>query len=136
MFTPTSRFALLAGSIAGFLSVAGGAFGAHALEGRLGPDLLATFDTGARYLALHASALLAVGLLALHRPDRALDLAARAFVLGCLIFTGSLWTLALTDTRWLGAVTPLGGLSFLLGWALLGRAALRAGDATRPGSTG
>lgn len=113
---------IIAGCLAGFASVAGGAFGAHALADRLEPDLLQTFQTGARYAMLHASALLATGLLAaLPGPSRrALLVAGIAFCLGLLLFTGSLWTLALTGQRWLGAITPLGGLSFLVGWTALG----------------
>lgn len=131
------RFALTAGSIAGFLAVAGGAFGAHALERHLSPELLAIFDIGTRYAGLHAAALLATGLLATHAPSAGLTWAARAFVGGLVLFTGSLWLLALLDQRWLGAITPLGGTLFLAGWVLLGREAWRTGrgSATRPGST-
>lgn len=131
-----ARTALLAGSVIGFVSVAGGAFGAHALKAHLAPDLLAIFDTGVRYAMLHASALLACGLLALHAPTPGLRWAVRTFIAGVIVFTGSLWLLALLDQRWLGAITPLGGLSFLLGWVMLGREAAATGRATRPGSTG
>lgn len=122
-----ARLAFMMGSLVGFLSVAGGAFGAHALAARLPPDLLAIFDTGTRYAMLHAAALLATGLLAA-QPGvgaRGPRIATVGFLLGVLLFTGSLWTLALTGLRWLGAVTPLGGTSFLVGWVALGLSAWR-----------
>lgn len=132
MNTHPARASLITGSIAGFLAVAGGAFGAHALKGRLSPEMLDIFDTGVRYAMLHCSALLVTGLLALRTPSQELRWAGRLFTLGLVLFTGSLWLLALLEQRWLGAITPLGGLSFLGGWVLLGLAAARA---TRPGST-
>jgi len=95
------------------LDVALGAFGAHALKGRLSPEALAVFETGVRYQAYHALALLLLA--ALRGPDRA----AWCFVGGIVLFSGSLYALALTGVRWLGAVTPLGGLLFLAGWLLL-----------------
>lgn len=130
----TSRFSLVGGSVLGFLSVAGGAFGAHALRDRLPADRMAIFETGVRYAMFHALALLIVGVLALRVEDRRLGWASRAFVAGAVLFSGSLWLLVLLDQRWLGAITPLGGLSFLLGWLLLGRVAAST-PATRPDST-
>jgi uncharacterized membrane protein YgdD (TMEM256/DUF423 family) len=122
---------LFVGALNGFLSVAAGAFGAHALKARLGPDLLALFETAARYHMYHALALVAVGLLsALRAPALApglLNGAGWAFLVGLLLFSGSLYALALTGVRGLGAITPLGGLGFLTGWALLALAALRRG---------
>ncbi|MBF5043846.1 DUF423 domain-containing protein [Aggregicoccus sp. 17bor-14] len=124
-----TRLWLLLGALNGFLSVAAGAFGAHALKARLGADLLAVFETGARYHMYHALALLAVGLLAAVRPAGVppglLDGAGWAFLVGILLFSGSLYALALTGVRGLGAITPLGGLGFLAGWVLLALAALR-----------
>jgi uncharacterized membrane protein YgdD (TMEM256/DUF423 family) len=124
-----TRLWLLLGALNGFLSVAAGAFGAHALKARLGPDLLAVFETGARYHMYHALALLAVGLLAAVRPAGVpaglLNGAGWAFLVGILLFSGSLYALALTGVRGLGAITPLGGLGFLAGWVLLALAALR-----------
>ena len=122
-----SRLWLLLGCVVGFASVAGGAFGAHALRERLSPDLLAIFETGVRYAMLHATALLAVGILGRSTPSTALDVSGAAFAFGVALFTGSLWILALTGQRWLGAVTPLGGVSFLVGWIALGLAAWRLG---------
>ena len=120
---------LFVGALNGFLSVAAGAFGAHALKARLGPDLLTVFETGARYHMYHALALVAVGLLSALRPGSAglglLNGAGWAFLVGILLFSGSLYALALTGVRGLGAITPLGGLGFLTGWVLLALAALR-----------
>ncbi len=109
------------------LAVALGAFGAHLLRGRLAAEALATFEVGARYHMYHALALLAVALVRVHWPGPATAAAAWLFVAGIVLFSGSLYGLALTGQRWLGAVTPLGGLAFLLGWAALLWAAARAG---------
>jgi uncharacterized membrane protein YgdD (TMEM256/DUF423 family) len=105
--------------IAGFLGVALGAFAAHALKARLSPDLLAVFDTAVRYHMYHVFALLAAawGWARWQRPLFAV--AGGLFVAGIVVFSGSLYLLALTGTRWLGAVTPLGGLAFLAGWLCL-----------------
>lgn len=121
-----ARWALIAGSLVGFFSVATGAFGAHALRGQLSSERLAIYETGVRYAMFHGVALLVVGLLALRDPSPTLRRAGLAFGLGVALFSGSLWALALTDLRWLGAITPFGGLSFLAGWLLLARAAARA----------
>ena len=115
------------GAALGFLAVAGGAFGAHVVKDalKLPADRLAWFDTGSEYLMAHALALLLVGRLAARSLSRAVDVAGWAFVAGILVFTGSLWTMTLTGIRWLGAVTPLGGTAFLVGWAALALAAWR-----------
>jgi uncharacterized membrane protein YgdD (TMEM256/DUF423 family) len=108
----------------GFLGVAAGAFGAHALRARVPADLLAVFETGARYQMYHALALLAVAAVASRAPTTAASAAGWLFTAGIVLFSGSLYLLALTGTRWLGAVTPFGGLCFLAGWialALAGR---------------
>ncbi len=119
------RTMLTAGALAGFVAVALGAFGAHGLEGRLPAAHLAWWDKAVDYHALHALALLAVGLLALRAPSRAAAAAGWAFAVGILLFSGSLYLLALTGTRWLGAVTPFGGTAFLIGWGALALAARR-----------
>lgn len=106
--------------VLGFSAVAAGAFGAHALEARVGPEALAWWETGARYLGLHTAPLFAVAAWA-ERP-RARQ-AGVAFVGGAVVFAGTLFTMALGGPRWLGAVTPVGGLLLLAGWALLGLAA-------------
>ena len=119
------RIFLVLGALSGFVSVAAGAFGAHALKQRLAPDLLAAFETGARYQMFHALALVAVGLLATRAPSQVLTVAGWLFVAGTLLFSGSLYALALLGVRGLGAVTPLGGLALLCGWLALGWAAWR-----------
>ena len=117
---------LLLASLNGFLGVAAGAFGAHALKARLPADLLAVFETGARYQLVHAVALLGVAWLASVRPGRVPTAAGACFAVGILLFSGSLYALALSGVRGLGAITPLGGVAFLAGWALLGVAAVKA----------
>ncbi len=117
---------LVISGVSGFVAVAAGAFGAHALKARLPADLLAVFETGARYEMYHA---LALGLVAFGRARAASQLwdwSGWMFVLGTVLFSGSLYLLALTGVRAWGAVTPFGGLAFLAGWALLAVAALKA----------
>lgn len=114
---------LLLAAINGFLAVAAGAFGAHTLQGALDAAALQTFETGARYQMYHA---LAMGLAALALRDRAAArVAAALFLAGIVLFSGSLYALALTGVRALGMVTPFGGVAFLAGWAALGYAALK-----------
>lgn len=113
------------GALLAFLGVAAGAFGAHALRGRLAPELLDTFETGARYQIYHALALLAVAWAVTRWPGLASTASGWLFLLGIALFSGSLYLLALTGQRWLGAITPLGGLAFLLGWLALLWAAWR-----------
>ena len=113
------------GSVSALIGVALGAFAAHGLKARLAPELVATFETGVRYQLTHALALLAVAW-ALGRWSGTAALAAGwLFVAGTVLFCGSLYVLALGGPRWLGPVTPLGGLAFLAGWACLAWAALR-----------
>jgi uncharacterized membrane protein YgdD (TMEM256/DUF423 family) len=111
---------LLLGGILGFLGVAFGAFGAHALKTRLSPEMLAVFETGVRYQMYHTFAILIVAAAIGHIGNaRLLVIAGWCFFAGVLLFSGSLYALALTDVTVLGAVTPLGGLLFLIGWACL-----------------
>jgi uncharacterized membrane protein YgdD (TMEM256/DUF423 family) len=123
----TARIWLALGAVSAGVAVAAGAFGAHALRSRLSPADLATFETGARYQMYHALALLAVGWVAMRAPSGAATLAGWGFVIGTALFSGSLYLLTLTGARWLGAVTPLGGIAFLAGWGALAVAALRIG---------
>jgi uncharacterized membrane protein YgdD (TMEM256/DUF423 family) len=111
------------GALSALISVAAGAFGAHALRARLDPAALAVFETGARYQMYHALALLAVGWAASRWPGPWAGRAGWLFVAGTLLFSGSLYALALTGIRWLGAITPLGGAAFLAGWLCLALAA-------------
>ena len=119
------RLFFLAGSVSALVSVAAGAFGAHALRARLAPDLLAAFETGARYQMYHALALLTVAWAAGRWSGSLVVWSGWLFLVGTLLFSGSLYALALTGARWLGAVTPLGGLCFLSGWLCLALAARR-----------
>ena len=107
------------GALMGFVGVGLGAFGAHGLKGRLSPDMLAIFETGVRYQMYHALALLAVGALMSRIEGRAVVVAGWSFAAGILIFSGSLYALALTGITTLGAVTPIGGVAFLAGWIAL-----------------
>lgn len=120
-----AQLAVLIGAVYGFLGVAFGAFGAHALKARLAPDLLTVWKTAVEYQLYHALALVLVGLIATQRPSIAITNAGICFALGVLVFSGSLYVLALSGVRWLGAITPIGGLLFLVGWALLFWAALK-----------
>ena len=115
------------GAASGFVGVAAGAFGAHGLKARLTPELLAVFDTAARYQMIHALALLAVAWAIARWPGRAAVASGWCFVAGTLIFSGSLYLLALTGVRGLGAITPVGGVLFLCVWLLLALAAWRGG---------
>jgi uncharacterized membrane protein YgdD (TMEM256/DUF423 family) len=126
--SPMERLALLASGVMGFLAVALGAFGAHGLKSRLAPlaDGAARLDwwsTGAHYHLVHALAFAVVGYLATRTGSAAVTAAAVAFLVGILLFSGSLYVMALTGIRWLGAITPLGGLAFLVGWISIAVAA-------------
>lgn len=128
MFPCMANRWLATGAVLAGLGVAAGAFGTHALADRLSPDLLEVFGTATRYHLLHAVALLIVGLAA--RRDavaRLWNVAGWLFTIGILVFGGSLYMLALTGARWLGAVTPVGGACFLAGWAVVAVAAARSG---------
>lgn len=115
------------GTIMAGLAVAFGAFGAHALEGRVEASLIAVYETGARYHFYHALALIAVSVAASRWPGASLtSVAGWCFIAGIILFSGSLYTLALTGIRQLGAITPLGGVAFIAGWICLTLVALRS----------
>jgi uncharacterized membrane protein YgdD (TMEM256/DUF423 family) len=114
------------GALSGFIGVALGAFGAHALKIRLDPDLLATFEVGVRYQMYHAFALLAVGWAQTRWPGRMLNASGWLFVAGTVIFSGSLYALCLSGMRWLGAVAPVGGIALMAGWLCLAWASRKA----------
>lgn len=124
-----SRRTLLLAAVLGGLAVATGAFGAHGLRDRLSAEGLAWWKTAVDYHLAHALALLGVGVLSERRPSRGLAVAAAAFAVGVLLFSGSLYALALTGLRGLGAVTPFGGVALLVGWAALAAAAARRAGA-------
>ncbi|HVH09334.1 MAG TPA: DUF423 domain-containing protein [Gemmatimonadales bacterium] len=111
-------FAVL-GAVAGFIAVGAGAFGAHALRARLTSDQLAAFETGVRYQMYHALALFVVAWATTRWPGPPVRMAGWLLVAGILIFSGSLYALALTGARGLGALTPVGGLALLAGWIAL-----------------
>jgi uncharacterized membrane protein YgdD (TMEM256/DUF423 family) len=114
------RLFFILGSIAGLLAVFLGAFGAHALRNALQGDLEATYQTAVRYHLIHALALLAVAWAATQWQSSLIPIAGYAFIAGLILFSGSLYALSLTGIRFLGAITPFGGIAFILGWALLG----------------
>ncbi len=113
------KFLFIAGSVFGFATVAIGAFGAHALKSRLSPEMLSIFEIGVRYQMYHALALIATALAYALFPGALLSFAGGLFIMGILVFSGSLYALALTEWRMLGAITPIGGLMLLFGWLSL-----------------
>jgi len=113
------RTIFVSGAALGALGVAAGAFGAHGLKAWLAPEMLAVFETGVRYHLIHALALLGVAWAATRWESRWIPAAGWLFVVGIVIFSGSLYALALSGVRGLGAITPFGGLAFIAGWLLL-----------------
>ncbi|MFV8818841.1 DUF423 domain-containing protein [Haliea sp. E17] len=110
-------------ALSGMLAVILGAFGAHGLRNRLDDYLMGVFETAVQYHFYHTLALLAVGIIALQQPQTVLlKSAGWLFLLGIAVFSGSLYVLALSGVKWLGAITPLGGLAFIAGWACLAAA--------------
>lgn len=120
-----TRIFLATAALFGGLSVAGGAFASHALKEKLSDRALEIFETGARYQMYHALALLLVALLSSTAQESPtfFAVAGWAFIAGTIVFSGSLYALSLTDIKWLGAITPLGGVAFLIGWGCLAVAA-------------
>tara|TARA_R110000787_G_scaffold57667_24_gene131653 strand:+ start:6701 stop:7084 length:384 start_codon:yes stop_codon:yes gene_type:complete len=121
-----AQLAIIWGAIFGFLAVVLGAFGAHGLRARLDPEMLGIWKTATEYHFYHALALLLVGILARSLRSPGLDTASILFMAGIVVFSGSLYILALTGTRWLGAITPIGGILFLAGWSVLAWTAWRS----------
>jgi uncharacterized membrane protein YgdD (TMEM256/DUF423 family) len=117
---------LVLGGVSGFIAVATGAFGAHGLRDHLSPEMIAVFETAARYQMYHALALVLVALLAGRAPSNLLSASGWLFAGGTVLFSGSLYALALTGVRALGAITPFGGLCLLAGWAALALSAIRS----------
>jgi uncharacterized membrane protein YgdD (TMEM256/DUF423 family) len=114
------------GAVLMFVGVGLGAFGAHALRGRLTAEMLQVFETGVRYHFYHALGLFVVGWLAETHPSQWITGAGVAFAVGVFVFSGSLYILAISGVKWWGAITPLGGLAFLVGWLLLAVGSFRA----------
>ena len=111
-------FLFIAG-ISGILSVALGAFGAHGLKNKLSSEMMTVFQTGVQYHQVHTIALLAIAIFLGNSPSSTATYAGWFFTAGILVFSGSLYALAITEIKILGAITPIGGLAFLVGWALL-----------------
>ncbi len=117
---------VVVGGISGLIAVAAGAFGAHGLRDSLSPEQMTWFELASRYQLIHALALAVAGMLTdTAKSRRAASWAGWAFAIGTLVFSGSLYAMALSGVRWLGAITPIGGVSLLLGWALLAWAGVR-----------
>ena len=114
------------GALSAFIAVAAGAFGAHALKSRITPEMLAVFEVGVRYQMYHAIALIACAWAATKWPGTLVTASGWLFVAGTIVFSGSLYALALTGIRGLGAITPLGGLALLAGWLCLAAAAVKS----------
>jgi uncharacterized membrane protein YgdD (TMEM256/DUF423 family) len=118
---------IVIGAIAMALGVILGAFGAHGLKSRLSPDLLAVYQTGVEYHLYHALGLLLVGILTYQFPHvNGLKTGGWLLLAGILVFSGSLYVLAITGVRWLGAITPIGGLAFIAGWVWVAWSLVRA----------
>jgi len=123
------RLFFLLGSLSAGSAVALGAFGAHALKARLSPEMLAVYETGVRYQMFHALALLAVAWAATRWPGPAMTAGGWLMVAGTVLFSGSLYALSLTGVRGLGAVTPLGGAAWLVGWGCVAWGAYKGAGA-------
>ena len=119
------RFFFAIGAFSAFIAVAAGAFGAHALKQRLDADMLAIFEIGVRYQMYHALALIGVSFACAKWPSKLMNAGAWLFIMGTLFFSGSLYQLSLTGTKWLGAITPIGGGIWLAGWLCVAIGALK-----------
>lgn len=126
------RHFIATGAITMFIAVAAGAFGAHALKAVLSPEMLAVWQTAVQYQMVHGLGLIAIGLLLPCFSTVLLRRAGIAMLIGIWLFSGSLYALALTDIRLLGAITPFGGVAFLFAWALLAWAVIRGQDSSLP----
>ncbi len=121
-----AKIFLIIGAICAFLSVGFGAFGAHALRDHISREMLDVYHTGVQYQFFHAIGLLIVGILALHFPQSGLlRWSGWLMLAGIILFSGSLYALSISGVRWLGAITPFGGISFLISWILLVILAIR-----------
>jgi uncharacterized membrane protein YgdD (TMEM256/DUF423 family) len=124
----SARGFTIAGALLAFVAVAAGAFGAHALRGRLAAEGLAVFETAVRYHLVHAVALLAVAWASTQWPGRSVRFSGWLFIAGIVLFSGSLYLFVLTGTRSVVVITPVGGLALLAGWLALAWAAWRGGS--------
>lgn len=128
----SQRAFTIAGAVLAAAAVAAGAFGAHLLRNRLAPGDLDIYETAARYQMYHALALILTGVLPAHRAFQMVRAAGGLFLIGILLFSGSLYALAFSGQRWLGAITPAGGVAFLTGWACFALAAIRERSPAEP----
>jgi uncharacterized membrane protein YgdD (TMEM256/DUF423 family) len=119
------RLFIIMGALSGAIGVAAGAFGAHALRARVEPRMLEVFETGARYQMYHALAMLAAAWMVSRFPGALMNASGWLFLAGTVLFSGSLYAMALTGVRALGAITPLGGVCFIAGWACIALAAMK-----------
>ena len=122
-------------AVLGLTGVASGAFGAHALKARISPEKLASFEVGVRYQMYHALALLAVAWVISIRPSWAAKAAGVCMTIGVVMFSGSIYGLSLTELRWLGPVTPIGGMLMMIGWVMLAMAGGSVGNKGMPSAT-
>jgi uncharacterized membrane protein YgdD (TMEM256/DUF423 family) len=120
------RILFVLGALSAFIGVAAGAFGAHGLKSRISAEMLSIFEVGVRYQMYHAFALIAAAWVQSKWPSSLVKSGGCLFVIGTILFSGSLYLLSISGMRWLGAITPLGGLAFLAGWVCLAWAAWRA----------
>ena len=114
------------GAVSAAISVAAGAFGAHGLRGKISDDMLTVFETGAKYQMYHALGLILIGVVLMHKPISALNTAGWLMAVGTLLFSGSLYGLALGGPKILGPITPLGGTAFMVAWGIFAYAVLRS----------
>jgi len=120
------RLFFVFGALSALVGVGAGAFGAHGLKGRLDPEMLSIFEVGVRYQMYHAFALIAAAWSQAKWPSKFVTIGGWMFVVGTVIFSGSLYMLSMTDEKWLGMITPFGGLAFMAGWACIAWAAWKA----------
>ncbi len=120
------RVFLIIGALSACIGVAAGAFGAHGLKSRIAPEMLLVFEVGVRYQMYHAFALIISAWVLTKWPSSLVNIGGFLFILGTLLFSGSLYFLSVSGVRWLGAITPFGGLAFLAGWICLAWGVWRA----------
>ena len=120
------RVFFVLGALSAFIGVAAGAFGAHGLKGRMSAEMLSVFEVGVRYQMYHAFALIAAAWVQATWPSSIVIAGGWLFVIGTILFSGSLYLMSVSGVRWLGAITPLGGLAFLAGWVCIAWGAWRA----------
>ena len=120
------RLFFIFGALSALIGVGAGAFGAHGLKDRLDPEMLSIFEVGVRYQMYHAFALIAAAWSQTKWPSKLVTIAGWMFVVGTVIFSGSLYMLSMTDEKWLGMITPFGGLAFMAGWACIAWAVWKA----------